>query len=206
MMLCEEHRRLREPPRSTPGALARAPSGGRGSPYSSSGGCEVCGFDDRFSSNKAFECDPCPPGSFTSDGTNTTRTSCALCPAGRYSNATGATNCSGTCLVGYTTLSTGSTHPSSCVRIGSCDFDTSSAICGWSESGKQHWMRGTRTPSSGTGANQAHTGQFFMFLETSRKTGSSYLTSPALPNGTQSMAFFYHMHGAQISALEVLRD
>ena len=75
---------------------------------------------------------------------------------------------------------------------------------GWTGSGKQHWTRGTSTPSSGTGPTKAASGQYFYFLETSSGTNGdiSYLTSPKLVSGT-NMSFYYHMHGATMGALEV---
>ena len=48
-----------------------------------------------------------------------------------------------------------------------------------------------------------------MFLETSttRQGTVSYLASPTLPSGTQSVQFYYHMHGSSMGtlALEAIR-
>eukprot|EP01047_Picozoa_sp_COSAG01_P018384 COSAG01_NODE_994_length_12252_cov_10.271044_1_plen_1040_part_10 len=86
-----------------------------------------------------------------------------------------------------------------------CTFDAAPSICGWTVSGKAKWKRGTKTPSSGTGANQAQSGKYFMYLETTggHHTDVSYLTSPALPAGTRSMSFWYHMHGQTVGKLSV---
>jgi hypothetical protein len=91
----------------------------------------------------------------------------------------------------------------------SCTFDTeesektSSTTCGWTETGKNAWERGSRTPSAKTGANTAQSGKFFMFLETSNGHDGdvSYLVSPKLTTGTYAMAFFYHMYGETIGVL-----
>eukprot|EP01047_Picozoa_sp_COSAG01_P017230 COSAG01_NODE_908_length_12794_cov_119.794171_2_plen_1484_part_00 len=87
---------------------------------------------------------------------------------------------------------------------GDCTFELST--CNWTESGKHAWTRGTRTPSSGTGASKAHGGKHFMYLETSNgQTGdASYLISPTFkaPAGG-TMAFYYHMHGASMGVLSL---
>ena len=51
---------------------------------------------------------------------------------------------------------------------------------GWSEDGARQWVRGTRTPSSNTGAAKAVKGRWFMYLETSggSKDTTSGLLSP----------------------------
>eukprot|EP01052_Picozoa_sp_SAG31_P048871 SAG31_NODE_10431_length_1139_cov_2.435577_1_plen_250_part_10 len=85
----------------------------------------------------------------------------------------------------------------------SCNFERST--CRWTESGKNAWTRGSRTPSSGTGANKAHDGKYFMFLETSRgrKGDASYLVSPKLGSRVRSMTFYYHMYGKTMGILSV---
>ena len=44
--------------------------------------CAPCGDDDRYLDAIASDCSKCAAGSFTSGGTNTTRTACEPCPAG----------------------------------------------------------------------------------------------------------------------------
>eukprot|EP01047_Picozoa_sp_COSAG01_P070816 COSAG01_NODE_10834_length_2071_cov_16.713489_1_plen_637_part_10 len=86
-----------------------------------------------------------------------------------------------------------------------CDFDGALGMCGWTESGNNHWMRGSTTPSAGTGGNKAQSGQHFMFLETNHGCpgSASYLISPTLSPLMRSMKFFYHMHGASMGTLSV---
>merc|ERR1712185_427918 len=50
--------------------------------------CDECGADNMYSANKAANCQVCPPGWFTTGGTNTTRTSCYECPAGSHCDGT----------------------------------------------------------------------------------------------------------------------
>lgn len=69
-----------------------------------------------------------------------------------------------------------------------------------------HWSRGMDTPSWGTGPAVAHTGIWFAFLETSypaRRGDVSYLTTPALPAGTRSVGFAYHMYGDTMGTLSL---
>ena len=44
--------------------------------------CTECGADDMWSGPGANDCEQCNPGYYTFGGTETTRTSCSLCPAG----------------------------------------------------------------------------------------------------------------------------
>ena len=86
-----------------------------------------------------------------------------------------------------------------------CTFE--SGLCSWKKGGgKGKWVRGTRTPSSSTGAAKGHGGKgYFMFLETSSpssKGWTSYLTH-AVKAGYDSIAFAYHMHGATMGELRV---
>jgi hypothetical protein len=83
----------------------------------------------------------------------------------------------------------------------SCTFEAKT-LCGWTESGKNHWTRGSHTPSGGTGAAKAHAGKWFMFLETSsgRKGDASFLISPKF-TGMRSVSFYYHMHGKTMGTL-----
>ena len=86
-----------------------------------------------------------------------------------------------------------------------CTFE--SGLCSWKKGGgKGKWVRGTRTPSSSTGAAKGHGGKgYFMFLETSSpssKGWTSYLTH-AVKAGYDSIAFAYHMHGATMGELLV---
>ena len=84
-----------------------------------------------------------------------------------------------------------------------CTFER--GLCGWKKGGgRRKWVRGTRTPSSSTGAAKAYAGRYFMFLETSSssKGWTSYLTH-AVKAGYESIAFAYHMHGATMGELRV---
>ena len=84
-----------------------------------------------------------------------------------------------------------------------CTFE--SGLCSWKMGGgRRKWVRGTRTPSSSTGAAKAYAGRYFMFLETSgsSKGWTSYLTH-AVKAGYESIAFAYHMHGATMGELRV---
>ena len=86
-----------------------------------------------------------------------------------------------------------------------CTFE--SGLCSWKKGGgKGKWVRGTKTPSSSTGAAKGHGGKgYFMFLETSgssKKGWTSYLTH-AVKAGYESIAFAYHMHGATMGELRV---
>eukprot|EP01047_Picozoa_sp_COSAG01_P032317 COSAG01_NODE_2328_length_7893_cov_2.389017_2_plen_1888_part_00 len=94
--------------------------------------------------------------------------------------------------------------PPSPPSAGSRSYSFESGTDGWTESGKNHWTRGTRTPSSSTGATKAASGSYFYFLETSSGSNGdiSYLISPRLSSGT-SMSFYYHMHGATMRTLSV---
>jgi hypothetical protein len=87
-----------------------------------------------------------------------------------------------------------------------CTFDIDgSPTCGWTQAGERKWKRGTQTPSSDTGANEAAGGKHFMFLETSngRAGDVSYLTSPVFTRKMTSLSFYYHMHGSAIGDLSV---
>ena len=85
-----------------------------------------------------------------------------------------------------------------------CTFDNKN-LCGWKNSGKGKWVRGTRTPSGSTGAAKGQGGKgYFMFLETSSpstKGWTSYLTAAA--KGKTTLSFYYHMHGATMGSLSV---
>ena len=89
-----------------------------------------------------------------------------------------------------------------------CSFEAVS-VCGWKRSGGSQWLHGKTTPSVSTGPRVAHGGSSFVFLETSttRQGTVSYLASPTLPSGTQSVQFYYHMHGSSMGtlALEAIR-
>ena len=91
------------------------------------------------------------------------------------------------------------------LKTGSCTFERSQ--CGWvSAKGKtqNRWSRGTRTPSSSTGAAKGQGGKgYFMFLETSggSKGYTSYLTASA--KGPTAVSFYYHMHGKTMGSLSV---
>ena len=90
---------------------------------------------------------------------------------------------------------------------GSCTFEKNG--CGWAEGGKKNgWKRGTRTPSSSTGAAKGQGGKgSFYFLETSsgKKGDTSYLTHTITEGSDlyKSVSFYYHMHGATMGALSV---
>eukprot|EP01047_Picozoa_sp_COSAG01_P078993 COSAG01_NODE_14810_length_1407_cov_1.334098_1_plen_217_part_10 len=86
----------------------------------------------------------------------------------------------------------------------SCDFDNTTA-CAWTQDGAKKWARGTSTPSSGTGTEQAQSGRHFMFLEASggRTNDVSYLLLPTFPNTTKSIHFYYHMYGQTMGTLSV---
>jgi hypothetical protein len=90
---------------------------------------------------------------------------------------------------------------------GSCTFEKNG--CGWAEGGKKNgWKRGTRTPSSSTGAAKGQGGKgSFYFLETSsgKKGDTSYLTHTITEGSDlyKSVSFYYHMHGATMGALKV---
>jgi hypothetical protein len=148
-------------------------------------------------------CTDCPKGTY-GGGPRT----CSVCPKGRYNAAVrqAALSACAACPVGKSTLTTqASSHdsPSDCILPGSCDFEQN--LCGWKEGGKMMWSRGTKTPSTGTGAEQPHSGTHFMYLETSsgRRNDKSYLFSPPLNPGMHSMSFFYHMHGQTMGTMTV---
>jgi hypothetical protein len=93
---------------------------------------------------------------------------------------------------------------------GTCDFETS--VCGWwaghgsgpTGSGPVRWKRGSRTPSTLTGATAGHgPSRHFMFMEVSggRAGDTAYLISPRLPPQTRSMTFRYHMYGSGMGQL-----
>ena len=90
---------------------------------------------------------------------------------------------------------------------GSCTFEKNG--CGWAEGGKKNgWKRGTRTPSSSTGAAKGQGGKgSFYFLETSsgKKGDTSYLTHTITEGSDlyKSVSFYYHMHGATMGALSL---
>jgi len=87
---------------------------------------------------------------------------------------------------------------------GTCTFDNKN-LCGWKQSGKGKWKRGTRTPSGSTGAAKGQGGKgYFVFLETSspsKKGFTSYLTKSA--KGKATLSFYYHMHGKTMGSLRV---
>eukprot|EP01047_Picozoa_sp_COSAG01_P051992 COSAG01_NODE_5420_length_4274_cov_2.472096_1_plen_151_part_10 len=120
---------------------------------------------------------------------------CTLCKAG-YGMESSNKTCvrSPSCTFGFV-LNPSKTK---CVKPG-CAFDSEVGLCqGWTESGLNLWTRGTSTPSRGTGAQMAHTGKYFMYLETTIGIAgeASYLQSSVLPSGTRSMSFFYNMYGS----------
>jgi hypothetical protein len=123
-----------------------------------------------------------------------TPSSCATkAPAGFVVDAS-----TGACVQASSVSSPGGSN-----NLASCNFEANT--CGWTESGKNAWTRGSRTPSSGTGASNAHDGKYFMFLETSNgRTGdASYLVSPKLSSSARSMTFYYHMYGKTMGILSV---
>ena len=78
-------------------------------------------------------------------------------------------------------------------------------MCYWVAGGRKLWMRGTRTPSSFTGASRAQSSPYFMYLETSfpsKKGWQSSLTHPVKPS-FRSVTFYYHMHGATMGTLRL---
>jgi hypothetical protein len=91
-----------------------------------------------------------------------------------------------------------------------CSFEF--GICGWTLSGTNlggtqidsKWMRGSKTPSSGTGPAQAQSGASFMFLETSGGSfgDASYLISPPISH-ISKVTFYYHMHGRSMGTLSL---
>ena len=86
---------------------------------------------------------------------------------------------------------------------GSCTFE--SGLCGWANSGKSKWVRGTKTPSSSTGAQKAQGGSWFMFLETSSPSSAGYTSelTHAVPAGTTAVSWYFHMHGATMGTLRL---
>jgi hypothetical protein len=154
-------------------------------------------------------CSGCPPGSYLAKVSASLR--CSVCPVGRYSSKPGLASVSAcmACPKGTTTLSPAAIYHDSISDcrvgvLGSCDFEAPS-ICGWTEAGNKMWKIGTKTPSVGTGAEQPHTGKHFMYLETSSGAvgDKSYLVSPKLQLGTQSISFYYHMHGKTMGTMAV---
>ena len=73
------------------------------------------------------------------------------------------------------------------------------------QSGKRKWVRGSRTPSSSTGAAKAQSGSYFVFLETSSPSSKGWLSSltHSVRSGSKSMTFYYHMHGATMGTLRL---
>jgi hypothetical protein len=108
-----------------------------------------------------------------------------------------------------------------------CTFDVST--CGWVTSGWKQWVRGARFtqefPREETGARDAQSGDFFMFLKTAgtyaygasveeqarRKDNAyrhrldpTYLVSPVLSTGVGiTMTFQLHMYGANMGTLSL---
>ena len=95
------------------------------------------------------------------------------------------------------------------LKTGSCTFERSQ--CGWvSAKGKtqNRWSRGTRTPSSSTGAAKGQGGKgYFMFLETSYgKKGETSSLTHRITEGSdlyKSVSFYYHMHGKTMGSLSL---
>eukprot|EP01047_Picozoa_sp_COSAG01_P061954 COSAG01_NODE_7805_length_3050_cov_1.347001_1_plen_965_part_01 len=144
----------------------------------------------------------------TSVSAPATKCSCANGVALLGPACKGATSNCASCNDGYAPAGSaplGQPGSMCAVFSAACAFDTDDAICGWTESGQKHWKRGTWTDTGRTGADQAHSGKFFMFLETSlgHPQDLSYLTSAAVPLAAQSMQFFYHMYGSAIGSLSV---
>eukprot|EP01047_Picozoa_sp_COSAG01_P117959 COSAG01_NODE_46622_length_398_cov_1.207358_1_plen_113_part_01 len=61
--------------------------------------------------------------------------------------------------------------------------------------------------SSSTGAQKAHSGSYFMYLENPGGEGAagaaSYLISPVLAAGVKSVRWHYHMYGRTMGTLSV---
>jgi hypothetical protein len=77
---------------------------------------------------------------------------------------------------------------------------------GLSGSRANKWLRGRRTPSGSTGANNPprNGGTNFLYLETSspsRLGDTNYITSPVFAAGKTSVSFMYHMHGRTMGSL-----
>ena len=98
------------------------------------------------------------------------------------------------------------------VGAGICTFETGKHAAtrhhDWTNGGKKSMVRGTRTPSSSTGAvkGQGDKG-YFMFLETSYgKKGETSSLTHRITEGSdlyKSVSFYYHMHGATMGALSL---
>eukprot|EP01047_Picozoa_sp_COSAG01_P017021 COSAG01_NODE_889_length_12914_cov_3.351775_1_plen_4223_part_10 len=123
---------------------------------------------------------------------------CTPCARDTYANRTGVPLHCQSCPAGKSTALTLKFS-----RQHTVDFE--SGWESWQNSGRNRWVRGTRTPSSSTGATKAATGKYFAFLETSAPSNTgwtSYLTSPKF-QGLVSIHFKYHMHGYTMGTLSV---
>ncbi|XP_071944910.1 MAM and LDL-receptor class A domain-containing protein 1-like [Antedon mediterranea] len=88
------------------------------------------------------------------------------------------------------------------------DFRT--GFDGWAQENNDDfdWTRITgATGSSNTGPTNGHTGDYYVYIETSITEGeSARLRSPLLPPGQRvSLLFYYHMYGPIIGTLNVYR-
>ena len=69
----------------------------------------------------------CPLGSYMTAIANTSAASCELCPAGRYSDQPGATDCIAACLVGHTWMPTSESYDAATSTLESYDAATSTS-------------------------------------------------------------------------------
>ena len=82
-------------------------------------------------------------------------------------------------------------------------------LSGWSAiKGTSHfnWTRHAGGTHSGhTGPNEAHEGNYYLYLEASRNTPGriAYLQSPDFPARITRLSFYYHMYGAHMGTLEL---
>ena len=82
-------------------------------------------------------------------------------------------------------------------------------LSGWTViKGTSHfnWVRHAGGTHSGhTGPNEAHEGNYYLYLEASRNTPGriAYFQSPDFPETIKSISFHYHMYGAHMGTLEL---
>ena len=94
------------------------------------------------------------------------------------------------------------------VGAGICTFETgknaATRHCDWTNGGKKSLVRGTRTPSSSTGAAKGQGDKgYFMFLETSGASKQTSYQTHKVSGTHRAVSFYNHMHGKTMGSLSL---